>query len=157
MSALIETLDEITRQRDQAIRILGLALSTPARRRLEELEAGKPKAIEAIERGLVGALFVDASLLPACEKLKPSDFALPDCARIFGAVTARAKATGRVELVLVANDLGDPDLSPATAPSWLVACSRLLDESLADEDSVGLYVAAIRDAAIQRRVERRRA
>ena len=119
--------------------------------------SGLPWRFEAIERGLVGALFVDASLLPACEKLKPSDFALPDCARIFGAIVARAKATGRVELVLVANDLGDPDMKPATAPSWLVACSRLLDESLADEDSVSLYVAAIRDAAIQRRVERRRA
>jgi len=157
ITELEAALAEVTRERDIALRIVEGVMRAPERRCVEDAAEGLPLAIDRLERALLGSLLVEPSLLPACERLRGSDFKDATIGGAFDDLRVFAEefgAAGFSGVFLFAREL---ERSNRKAPpkGWLLFLSSLQDEAIADEETMPLYVTAIREAAIERRLLKR--
>ena len=157
IAELEAALAEMTRERDIALRVVEGVMRAPERRRLADVAAGVPMAIDRVERALLGSLLIDSALLPFCERLSGADFKDPVNGGVFDELQAFAKEFGAAGLSGVFLFSRELERSNRKAPprGWLLFLSALQDEAIADEETMPLYVTAIREAAIERRLLRR--
>lgn len=150
-------LAEMMRERDIALRIVEGVMRAPERRRVADAAEGIPFAVERLERALLGSLMVEPSLLTACDRLSGPDFKDPVIGGAFSELRVFAEgfgAAGSSGVFLLARELEQSNRK--TPPKgWLLFLSSLQDEAIADEETIPLYVTAIREAAIERRLLKR--
>lgn len=137
-------LADVARERDVALRIVERVLRAPEHRRLRDLHEGVPLAIDAIERGLIGTLLAEPALLPLTGLLQGREFLDRTRGAIFEAVGLHGGSP-----ILTARYL---EGTRGTVPKgWLVTLCAFMDEPFCDEETLPLYVKAIREAALERR------
>lgn len=105
-----------------------------------------------IEAQLLGSLMVCPYLRLDCQTLRPSDFSSPHRGAAFAAIML----VKHPELGLVVDQLertGAPP--PPGRTGWGDALARCLDVTFVEDDAVPDAVRAIKEAAIERKTDRR--
>lgn len=131
-----------------------MSLSDDARESLKGQTPGTGAAIRAVERALIGALFLDNGTLGVAkiDGLRPEHFASAGHRMIYNAVIARAKQKAGFNAVLIAADLeSDGQLETIGGAAYLSYCLDNTDVELAGE-----YVSVIKQAALERRLAKSR-
>jgi len=105
-----------------------------------------------VEAQLLGTLMVCPYLRLDCQNLHASDFSTPHRGAAFEAIMA----VRHPEVGLVVDHLEKLHISPPPGRTgWGDALGRCLDVTFVEDDSVPDAVRAIKEAAIQRRADRR--
>lgn len=115
------------------------------------------RAVEAlatplVEAQLLGTLMICPYLRLDCGSLRPSDFSTAHRGAAFEAILA----VKHPEIGLVVAHLEQHNVpAPPGSTGWGDALARCLDITFVEDDAVPDAVRAIKEAAIQRRVDRR--
>lgn len=129
-----------------------MSLANDARESLKGPTPGTGAAIRAVERALIGALFLDNGTLGVAkiDGLRSEHLSSAGHRLIYNAVLSRAKQKAGFNAVLVAADLeSDGQLETIGGAAYLSYC---LDNT--DVELIGEYVSVVKQAALERRLSK---
>lgn len=134
-------------------------MDAPAAKQLNQHDDGDELVGDRIERCLIAALFACPLYLDLCAKLQPADFRNPDRAAVYTTIRAMAdQHDGAIDPVLVIRELERSRRRPPDGCShWSHAVNALLTATEIYDETFPLYVDAIREDAVERRIAARRA
>lgn len=111
------------------------------------------RAIDKVERALLGVLLICPSLAERCSSLKSSDFSNQYRGRVYDEILELGEFA---DAPMVALQLEEKKVKPPHGSGWATAVCSYLDDCLVDEDAVSFYASKIKEASIARCLEARR-